>query len=95
MTEKEEIQKVTCAAQRLSVNEDFILVIERLREVFKVDDPSAIIASFETNQTMFYDGHKAVFRYLEKVINGVYLDEVSHEDQPGEKEKFYSKHQIK
>jgi hypothetical protein len=94
MSVKGEIRKLTEAAIRLSENPDYMLLIERSKESFKADEPSAIVAGFDTNQTMFFDGHKAVFRHFDKLIAGDYLEELPDEDQPTPREEFMQENQI-
>ena len=45
-------------------------VLELLGNHFQINVPSAVIAGFQTNETMYQDGSKAVFLTIEQIRNG-------------------------
>tara|TARA_R110001592_G_scaffold71939_4_gene219555 strand:+ start:4543 stop:4818 length:276 start_codon:yes stop_codon:yes gene_type:complete len=90
----EGIKSITEAMRRLSQTEDYKKVLDATKNFLHADEPSAPVAKFDPHQTMYLDGHKAVFRHFEKLERGDYLDE-SRQDEPNESfDKFTNQNQL-
>lgn len=50
---------------------DGALALKILSYHFDADSPSAPTANFQTNETMFLDGNKAVFKLIQQIMDGL------------------------
>jgi hypothetical protein len=69
---RKEAKRIKKLFHEVFKNEEAEEALDILRKYFEVENPSAPVANFDTKKMLYLDGHKAVFKEIEDIIEGKY-----------------------